>query len=77
MDERESVLYFANNHKEHRVWLMTLPIALLPRSKASHRFLEDREGAFCPAGETACFCFFLFQAGFKPQLKSGLLLVLI
>ena len=75
---RESVLYFANNHKEQRVWLMTLPIGSLLPSKAKEAkpakpttdFLKIVEEHFVLQAKQLVFAFFCSRLASNPSLKA-------
>ena len=72
---RESVLYFANNHKEQRVWLMTLPIGSLLPSKAKEAkpttdFLKIVEEPFVLQARQLVFASFCSRLASNPSLKA-------
>ena len=72
---RESVLYFANNHKEQRVWLMTLPIGSLLPSKAKEAkpttdCLKIVEEHFVLQAKQLVFASFCSRLASNPSLKA-------
>ena len=76
---RESVLYFANNHKEQRVWLMTLPIGSLLPSKAKEAKPAEAEAEgsvkiveehFVLQAKQLVFASFCSRLASNPSLKA-------